>query len=228
MSLILNHLLIGTPQPLGTGPLPSSIASRRPVSNPVRLTREGLEGDQVGNKKVHGGPEKAVHLYPSDHYAAWAADLPDMTANLTAPGAFGENLAVSGVTEADVCIGDIIAIGSARLQLSQPRQPCATLGRRFGLPILPKRVQQTGRTGWYYRVLEEGDIRSGNEITLLERPNPDWPLARLLRVLYHDMLDRDALTALSTLPGLSPGMQRLAGNRLANGAVEDWAPRLGA
>lgn len=227
MSIILSHLLTGMPQPLGDKAVPSSIASRRPVTGPVRVTMLGLDGDAVGDTKVHGGPDKAIHLYPHDHYAVWAAEQPAMAAHLSQAGAFGENLSVAGVTEADVCLGDVVALGTARLQIAQSRQPCWKLGVRFGLPTLPRLVQKTGRTGWYYRVLEEGAVQAGDELRLIDRPNPAWTLARALRTLYVDTLNRDALAELSTLPGASAGLQRLAANRLANAAVEDWERRLG-
>ncbi len=224
--MILDHLLTGMPQPLGDKQVPSSIAARRPVAGPVFLGTLGLNGDGVGDAKVHGGPDKAVHLYPFDHYAAWAAEQPDMAPVLAAPGAFGENFCVAGVTEADVCLGDVVGLGDARLQLAQARQPCWKLGVRFGLPVLPRLLQKTGRTGWYYRVLSEGEVRQGDNFTLLDRPHPAWTLARTLRVLYVDTLDRDALDELANLTGASAGLRRLAGNRLANAAVEDWEPRL--
>lgn len=225
--MILNHLLTGMPQPLGEKQVPSSIAARRPVTGPVFLGTLGLSGDGVGDAKVHGGPDKAVHLYPHDHYASWAAEQPAMAPSLSAPGAFGENFSVAGVTEADGCLGDVVGLGNARLQLSQARQPCWKLGVRFGLPVLPRLLQKTGRTGWYYRVLTEGEVRQGDGFTLLDRPHPAWTLARTLRVLYVDTLDRAALSELADLPGASAGLRRLAANRLANAAVEDWEKRLG-
>lgn len=224
--MILDHLLAGTPQPLGDKAVPSSIAARRPVTGPTWLGVQGLDGDAVGDTKVHGGPDKAVHLYPHDHYAAWAAEQPAMAPALARPGAFGENFCVAGVTEADVCLGDVVGLGGARLQVAQSRQPCWKLGVHFGLPTLPRLVQKTGRTGWYYRVLDEGMVHQGDAFTLLDRPNPAWTLARTLRVLYIDMLDRGALVELAELPGASAGLRRLAANRLANAAVEDWEKRL--
>jgi MOSC domain-containing protein YiiM len=133
MTAILSHLLTGTPQPLGDKAVPSSIAARRTVTGPVRATFQGLEGDAVGDTKVHGGPEKAIHLYPRDHYAIWAVEQPGMAPLLSEPGAFGENLSVAGLSEADVCLGDVVALGTARLQIAQTRQPCWKLGVRFGL-----------------------------------------------------------------------------------------------
>lgn len=226
MKARIDSLLIGRPQPLGPRKVPSSIGTRRPVDGPVQVDLDGLAGDAVGDTKIHGGAEKAIHLYPHDHYALWAAEQPAMAGQLAMPGAFGENFSVAGIDEADVCLGDIVEIGSAQLQVSQPRQPCWKLGVRFDLPLLPRLVQKSGRTGWYYRVLKPGSLSRGDEIRLLDRHHPGWDIARTLRVLYVDMLDRTALGALAELAGASPGLRRLAANRLANAAVEDWSRRL--
>lgn len=223
---LIDTLLIGTPEPLGPKGVPSSIQTRRAVPGPVQADENGLFGDRVGDDKVHGGAEKAIHLYPFDHYARWAAEQPVMAPHLAAPGAFGENFSVAGVTEADICLGDVVEVGGAQLQVSQSRQPCWKLGVRFGLPVLPRLVQKTGRTGWYYRVLKAGAISQGDPIRLLDRPHPAWDIARTLRVLYVDTLNREALEELAELTGASPGLRRLAANRLANAMVEDWGRRL--
>ncbi len=223
---LIDTLLIGTPEPLGPKGVPSSIQARRPVPGPVQADENGLFGDRVGDDKVHGGAEKAIHLYPFDHYARWAAEQPLMVPHLAAPGAFGENFSVAGVTEADVCLGDVVEVGGAQLQVSQARQPCWKLGVRFGLPALPRLVQKSGRTGWYYRVLKPGAISQGDPIRLLDRPHPAWDIAHTLRTLYVDTLNREALEELAELTGASPGLRRLAANRLANAMVEDWGRRL--
>ena len=111
----------------------------------------------------HGGPEKAVHHYPFDHYEAWRTELGDIGL-LRQPGAFGENLSAVGLTEADVAVGDVFRLGSAIVEVSQGRQPCWKLNERFGQPTVAKSVQASGRTGWYYRVIETG----------LVAPMPSW------------------------------------------------------
>ncbi|WP_114391978.1 MOSC domain-containing protein [Oleisolibacter albus] len=224
--VILDAVLTGTPQPLGPKAAPSSIATRVPAAGPVQAGPLGLAGDAVGDGTVHGGPDKAIHFYPRDHYDRWAAEQPPMAPLLAAPGAFGENLSARGLGEADVCLGDIVRAGSALLQLTQSRQPCWKLGVRFGLPALPRLVQKTGRTGWYYRVLESGAIGPGDPLTLVDRPNPGWTLPRTLRLLYVDMLDPEALATLAALPGISAGLARTARTRLETLAVEDWSRRL--
>lgn len=118
--------------------------------------------------------------------------------------------------------------GSALLQVSQARQPCWKLNAYFGVPDMARRVQASGRTGWYYRVVEPGVLAAGDPLALLERPCPDWPLARLLRVFYVDRLDRAALKQIAGLAPLSRSWRQLAQRRLERGAVEDWTRRLGS
>ena len=197
---------------------------KTPVQGRVRLTAQGLQGDAQGDLRLHGGVEKAVHHYPQEHYAAWRAEL-GAHATLEAPGAFGENLHSQGVTEATVCLGDQWRVGDVLLEVTQARQPCWKLNERFGLPDMAQRVQQSHRTGWYYRVLEEGDLWAGAALVLQARPFPEWTLERLLDLLYRPVLDCAQLQAALALP-LPASWQRLLQRRIDNGAVEDWAPRL--
>lgn len=225
MDTIIRHVLIGELRPLG----PSGVASgidKRPAAGPVAVTAAGLAGDRQADRRHHGGPDKAIHHYPFDHYAAWRGEHPDLAPRLAAPGAFGENLSTLGLTEAEVCIGDVFRLGSARVQVSQARQPCWKLNLRFGEPAMARRVQSLGRTGWYYRVLEAGQVAAGDRLELLERPHPDWPLARLLRLLHAGTLDRDALRAMARLPELAESWRVLAARCLERNAVEDWSRRL--
>jgi MOSC domain-containing protein YiiM len=173
---------------------------------------------------VHGGPDKAIHHYPFDHYAGWQADI-GAHPMLAQPGAFGENLSTTGITEADICVGDRLRAGSVVLEVSQLRQPCWKLNDRFNTRDMARRVQHTGRTGWYYRVLEGGTLRAGDMLEWFERPWPHWPLARVLDVLYRNMLDRAALAEMLTLP-LTPSWRKLVEGRLARGEVESWARRI--
>ncbi|KFA38520.1 molybdenum cofactor sulfurase, partial [Xanthomonas vasicola pv. musacearum NCPPB 4384] len=138
-----------------TRPGSRSAIDKRALQGAVQVGIEGLEGDEQGDLRVHGGPDKAIHHYPRDHYAAWRNEL-GTHALLEAAGAFGENLSSVGLTEADVCLGDRFALGTAVVEVSQLRQPCWKLSDRFGVRELARRVQETGRTGWYYRVLQPG------------------------------------------------------------------------
>ncbi|HEV7367742.1 MOSC domain-containing protein [Arenibaculum sp.] len=222
----IGAVLVGQPAPFGR-PGQTSAIVKAPVSGPATVGTGGVEGDRQADLRVHGGPDKAVNHYPFDHYATWRAELGGRDDLLSAPGAFGENLSTTGLTEADVCIGDTWRAGTALLQVSQTRQPCWKLNQRFQLQDMAARVQQTGRTGWYWRVLEPGTVQAGDALTLAERAWPDWPLARLLRVFYVDVLDRDALRELATLPCVPASWRGRAEQRLARGEVEDWGPRLG-
>lgn len=211
-----------------TRPGSRSAIDKRPVSDAVEVGINGIVSDEQGDLRVHGGPDKAIHHYPFDHYAAWRADIgADIGTRtlLAQAGAFGENFSTVGITEADICVGDRLRVGSVVLEVSQLRQPCWKLNDRFGTRDMARRVQHTGRTGWYYRVLEGGTLRAGDTLAWLERPWPQWPLARVLEVLYRDMLDRDALTDMLVLP-LTPSWRKLVEGRLARGEVESWAKRI--
>lgn len=224
MAVILNHLLTGSLAPLGPRAVPSGI-DKQPVTGPRRLTRTGIVGDAQGDPRHHGGPDKAVHHYPFQHYAAWIADLGPLP-RLGQAGGFGENLSIAGLDEMTVAVGDVFRLGTALIEVSQGRQPCWKLNIRFGIADMARRVQQTGRTGWYYRVLEEGEIAAGDALTLVERRAADWPLARLWRILYVDVLNRDELRAMAAQPRLPEGWRNYAEKRLAAGQVEDWRSRL--
>jgi MOSC domain-containing protein YiiM len=221
----IRSVLVATVAPLGPRGVPSGI-NKQPVAGAVDVRREGLAGDEQGDRKHHGGPEKAIHHYAFEHYARWRQDDPGLAWRLDGEGAFGENLSTEGMTEADVCLGDIYRLGTALVQVSQGRQPCWRLNERFRNPNMARRLQESGRTGWYYRVLEEGTVSRGAEVLLVERPRPDWPLARTAHLLYRRTLDFDALSALSEIPELSSSWRELARRRTERRMVEDWSRRL--
>ena len=138
---------------------------KEPVPGPVFLGSLGLEGDGVADTQHHGGADQAVLLYSADHYADWVSEL-----EIDLPfGAFGENLTVKGMDETTVFIGDIYQIGAVRLQVTKPRIPCWKIARRWHIPDLTKHVTKTNRTGWYCRVLREGEIEAGLPVNLLSR-----------------------------------------------------------
>lgn len=224
MRITLTHVLTGEVSELAIG-APSGI-HKRPVHGPIWITNTGIQGDQQADLKHHGGPEKAVHHYAFEHYSAWASEYPALKDILTAPGAFGENFSTVGMCEKNVHIGDVYRVGGALLQVSQGRQPCWKLGARFKLKKMPILVQETGRTGWYYRVLEEGQIEAGDQIELVERPRPEWSVSRLLNVFYHDMLNREELEQIVALHELTESWRINAQRRLDRGVVEDWTDRL--
>lgn len=218
-------VLVGALAPLGRHRVATGIF-KQPLDRPVAVTRFGLAGDAQGDTRRHGGPEKAVHHYPFEHYRTWIGEVPGLAEALGRVGAFGENISTVGMTEADVCVGDVYRLGTAVVEVSQGRQPCWRLNERFGLATMARHVQDAGRTGWYYRVREEGRVGAGDGITLLDRPAGDWSLSRILSVFYRGALDVEALRQIAALDRLSASWRDLARRRLERHAVEDWSRRL--
>ncbi|MEZ6093446.1 MAG: MOSC domain-containing protein [Pirellulaceae bacterium] len=216
MKLLLESIQIGKPQTIALGNFGGSSKSwttgflKQSVNKPIWLGRVNLAGDGQADLEHHGGPHKAVCVYPKDHFPAWRSDLdlPELD-----NGAFGENFTVSGLAEADVCVGDTWKIGTVTLQVSQPRQPCWKLARRWNIKDLADRVQQTGKTGWYFRVLVEGQISAHLPMELVERPHLQWTIAAVNQVMHHDKNNLDAATELASLDELSPSWKRTLLNR---------------
>lgn len=177
----------------------SAIEKHR-IPVPVRVTTVGVAGDDQADKVNHGGPDKAVLAYSVDHYSAWQAELhsPELL-----PGSLGENLEITGQSEADVCIGDTFRIHNVLFEVSQPRQPCWKPAWLHGIQELTGLIAATGRTGWYLRVLEEGDLTAPCDIELTARPNPDWTIERINRLIYHKAEGPNAKLTLAALPQLS-------------------------
>jgi MOSC domain-containing protein YiiM len=157
---------------------------KSPIAGPVSVTKRNLAGDAQADLRVHGGPNKAVMAYSAENYPLWRAEL-GLSEEQFPFGAFGENLTIRGLHEESVCIGDVHRIGSATLQVSQPRSPCWKLARKWMMPDLPKRFVLTKRSGWYYRVLEEGALEGGDEVRLIERKHADWPIRRITDITYN-------------------------------------------
>ena len=178
-----------------------------PVGERLRLDRINLDGDAQADLKNHGGPDKAVCCYAAEHYPAWRAALGKSEAEFPY-GAFGENWTLDDMTEDTICIGDVYTIGTARVQVSQPRMPCWKLGRRWERPGLPLEVSGSGKTGYYLRVLEPGEVGAGDALTLVERPLPEWPVARVNAAMYVAKDDADLADALSRLPLLAEAWRR--------------------
>jgi MOSC domain-containing protein YiiM len=217
-------VLTGQVQRLGQSEIFSAIA-KSPRQGAVRIGPLGVEGDQQGQPGIHGGPEKAVLHYGADHYATWATELPQCAARFQ-PGGFGENLACEGMDETSMCIGDVVSIGGAVLQVAQPRQPCFKLNHRFDHADMARRTQQSGRTGWYYRVLQPGLVQAGDAVVVTERPHPRWTVRQVQRHLYVDRLNGEALSALATLAPLAQVMRQVFARRLASAQVESFERRL--
>lgn len=219
----IEHLLVGKAVPFTRDGSQSAIA-KQPVAGPLYADSQGLQGDEQGDRKVHGGIHKALHHYPFEHYRRWIDQL-GPRALLEQPGAFGENISTLGLTEADLCLGDVLRCADVMLEVVQTRQPCWKLNDRFDLPDMSLRMQQSGMTGWYYKVLEPGYLEAGQTLVVEHRPFPRWPLPRVLEVLYQRPLDQAALRELRGLP-LVPSWRDLVERRLELGQVEDWNKRL--
>jgi MOSC domain-containing protein YiiM len=199
---------VGRVAPLGPEGVPSGFV-KRAVSGPLRVRTLGLEGDEQADLTVHGGPDKAVYLYPAEHYPRWFSDVPHHRHSLVA-GGFGENLTVAGLDEDSVSIGDTFRVGTATMQVTQPRQPCFKLGLRFDDKTLGRIMMQTGRSGWYVRVLKEGDVSAGDALVTVDRPNPAWTVARFNRFILSTRDDRADLSELAALEGLAGGWKQRA------------------
>jgi len=222
--IVIRQLRIGNLTKLGGTETLTGIHKREIDSGYLGVN--GLNDDQQGDKRHHGGPEKALHHFASDHYARLRNELPEPAAGHCLPGAFGENLVTEGFTEADVCAGDIFKLGGALVQVSQPRQPCWRLNLRFGIPDMSLRLQNSPGTGWYYRVLQPGVVSKSDTLMLQERLQEDWPLSRVLSVLYENTLDQHALREMAELQELSPNLRQLTRQRLETQQVENWEGRL--
>lgn len=218
----IEGLFVGAIAPLSEGH--DSAIAKHAVAGAVEVTAVGLHGDMQADRVNHGGPERALLHYCARHYADWAREFPQAAATFAPPG-FGENISSAHMDEERVCIGDIYQLGSARVQVSQPRSPCWKLDVRFGAPGLAQRVQDTQRCGWLYRVLEPGEIATGDRIELLERPRPDFSVAAVMRAVNTGTSERDYLAAIAAFQELSANWRGKAERRLA-GIVSDSRARL--
>ena len=152
---------------------------KAPVSGRVMLRTLNLDGDRQADLSVHGGPFKAVYLYPSEHYDFWKSELPGMELPW---GMFGENFTSTGLLETEVNVGDKFRIGAAELMVTQPRLPCYKLGIRFGRTDILKRFLASERTGFYFSVMQEGEVGAGDEFTLIERDKHDVKVRDIVRL----------------------------------------------
>jgi MOSC domain-containing protein YiiM len=183
------------------------------VKGPVRVTSMGLEGDEQADLRVHGGVDKAVYGYAISHYLGWSREFPEHR-GLFVAGGVGENLPVEGLDEDTVCIGDQHSIGTAVLVVCQHRQPCYKFALRFDDIRVVRAMVKNGRCGWYYRVLREGSMQAGDEVRLLNRPNPGWTVARFAALQTRHGFDNDVWAQLAVLPGLADNWRAKARQQL--------------
>ena len=213
MQIRIDHLLAGKVKAFGPISEPSAYI-KTPIFGKVEIGYLGLTSDEQADQTCHGGPDKALLHYAFDHYKTWRDEQPQLIEHLTQPGAFGENISSLGLTEQDVCIGDKFQLGTAVVEISQARQPCWKLAHRFAAKHMVKEVIQTGRSGWYYRVIDIGHVAAGDQMELLERKFPQHSVSRVAKVLMRKNSTESDLTELAELQVLSNEWQALAKSRL--------------
>lgn len=223
LSTRIVSIQVGKPQVMPDEKPWTSGFLKQATTEPLWLGTTNLDGDGQADLEHHGGPHKAVCVYSAEHYSYWKKqlDLPNL-----APGDFGENFTVADLTEDDLCIGDTWQLGDAIVQVSQPRQPCWKLARRWKIKDLALRVQQTGFTGWYFRVLTEGRVHAGMQLQLVDRPHEQWTVTQANRIMHHDKKNQDAARNLASVPKLSPSWKATLVKRLDTGQPPDTSKRL--
>lgn len=179
----------------------------------IQLLEHGLAPDEQADKRHHGGPDMALHLYPLDHHALWRDEI-GAHELLSQPGAFGSNLAVNGISEAEVHIGDRFRLGSALIEISQPRQPCWKIEHRFGHKGMVARIIETARCGWYFRVIEAGDVAAGDTLERIAIGHLQWSAARVFTAIHAGQASHPELAELSGLSALSVELRARAAAKL--------------
>jgi MOSC domain-containing protein YiiM len=182
-----------------------------PVHGRIRVSSLNLDGDQQSDLTVHGGIDKAAYLYPSEHYAYWRAELPGMALPW---GVFGENFSAEGILEDQIRIGDRLRIGSAELIVTQPRLPCYKLGIRFNRPEIVKLFLRSKRTGLYLRVLREGDVGEGDEISFIEKQETGITITDIVSLYSTDAHNQELLRRAIQVPALPQSWKEFFRKRL--------------
>jgi MOSC domain-containing protein YiiM len=184
LTATVEAVFVGTPGIVGEvrgRPVESAIAKTRVATAELDLAPTNLAGDRQADLSVHGGPDKAVYVYPTTHYPAWQAEGFAVEA-----GGLGENVALAGVVEDDVRLGDVWRWGEALVEISQPRAPCYKLAMHTGRKDLGPRMLATGRSGWYLRVVEPGRVPTSGSMTLVERPDGAPTLRATFGLMFDD------------------------------------------
>lgn len=197
---------VGLPRPIDTprGPVQTAIF-KSPTEQRLQVEAHNLEGDRQADLSVHGGENKAVYGYPIEHYPLWASAL--QRSDLE-PGQFGENLTTDGLLEREVGVGDIFLVGSARLQVTQPRSPCFKLGIRMGDPRFVKTFLRSGRSGMYFRIRESGTLAVGDTIARVERGAAGLTVWDVWHLAYGGSTDRDRMNLALEIPTLGDEWRR--------------------
>lgn len=212
MKHIVAAVCTGTARPFNGAEL--SAFAKRAREGAVQVLEDGLAPDEQADRRVHGGPEMALHLYPLDHHGWWRGEIGDSPL-LGEPGGFGSNLAVSGLTEEMVHIGDRFRLGTALIEVSQPRQPCWKIEHRFGHKGMVARIIETGRCGWYFRVIETGEVAAGDSLERVATGAADWSVARVFHAIIGGKANAAEFAELAALVPLSLRMREKAAARRA-------------
>lgn len=221
-STTIDSIYIGSVQALWPGKPESAIAKTATMAR-LTLSHTGFDRDRQADLRVHGGADKAIHHYPADHYENWQEELnrPDLV-----PGSFGENISTKGLVESNVCIGDVFRLGETLVQVSQGRQPCWKLNAHTGEERMAYHFQKTTRTGWYYRVLETGEAQVGDEMHLVERPCPNWSVAKVTNARLTRRVSPEDASALAELEQLAVDWRRAFAKMAGGNLDEDTSARL--
>jgi MOSC domain-containing protein YiiM len=185
---------------------------KKPIEGKVYLDSMGLAGDGVADSVRHGGWDQAICAYSSDHFSFWAKEVPKEFV----PGSFGENFTFEGLTEKDISIGDIIQVGEAELQCSQPRQPCYKLVKLMNYPPMTKRIQATGFSGFYLRVIKNGYVESGSEPKFIRKDPAGFTIDMVNTLMYLDKNNFEKIRELVQVDTLSSEWRGLFLKRLAS------------
>ncbi|HHC5283052.1 TPA: 6-hydroxyaminopurine reductase [Salmonella enterica] len=205
------------------GSRPSAIAKVQ-VDGELMLTELGLEGDEQAEKKIHGGPDRALCHYPREHYRYWALEFPELAEQFVAP-AFGENLSTEGLTEQNVYIGDIFRWGEALIQVTQPRSPCFKLNYHFAISDMASQMQNVGKTGWLYSVIAPGKVAADAPLELVSRVS-DVSVQEAIAIAWHMPFDDEQYHRLLSAAGLSKSWTRTMQKRRLSGKIENQSRRL--
>lgn len=213
-AIAVDQLFTGTIRPLENDGADTGL-HKSPVTEPRWLDSDGVADDMQADLQNHGGPHRALSHYPADHYPFWQARFVEK-ADAFIPGVLGENISTTGITEADVSVGDIFTLGEVTIQLAEPRQPCWKIARRLNVPKLARDVAACGRAGWFYRVLESGHIAPGDRLERIERADHGISLAELWSIQATprpDANQMERMAILAELNTMSPSWRQRLSNR---------------
>lgn len=213
----ITGVYVGQARDMSSDGTPTAIA-KEALRSAVAVSDVGLDGDEQADGDSHGGPERALSHYPAEHYAVWGQHYRG-TSDRLGPGALGENISTNGLTERNVRVGDVFRMGTAVVEVSQPRQPCWKISEHLGLPDLAREVAASGRSGWLYRVLETGYVGPGDVVERVQAAEHGITIARMWALHNATHPDLEELEVLAGLDVLADGWRRRLAERL------DWLRR---